>query len=173
MIHFILVVISNTPRWVWFILAWVTLMGLLQTRQQTVSRLRVLVQPAAMGTLSLWSTSAVFGWHLTVQPMWLVGLAMGLALNRALILPRSVTALADGRFVIGGSWIPLALMLSIFALRYVAAASLAIVPALQHELAFAAAVSLLYGLPTGLLVGRATRVLSQGHRVTRLQMAGA
>ena len=173
MTHFILTVISHTPTWVWLILASLTLTGLLQARQHTVSRLRVVVQPVAMGTLSLWSTTAAFGWHLTVQPLWLVGLAMGLMLNRALILPRSVKALDDGRFAIGGSWIPLALILSIFALRYVASASLAIVPALHHEPAFAAAVSLLYGLPTGLLVGRATRVLSHGQRATGLQMVGA
>lgn len=171
MAHFILNVISHTPPWVWLILAGVTLMGLLQTRQHTVSGLRVLIQPMALGSVSLWSTAGAFGWHLTVQPMWLVGLAMGLALNRALILPRSVRALADGRFTIAGSWVPLALMLSIFALRYVAAASLAIVPTLHHEPAFAAAVSLLYGLPTGLLVGRAWRVLGHARRANHWQLA--
>ena len=171
MAHFIFNVITHTPQWVWLILVGLTTMGLLQTRQHTLSRWRVLLQPAALGCLSLWSTSSAFGWYLTVQPMWLVGVAMGLALNRALVLPRSVTALADGRFAIAGSWIPLALMLSIFALRYIASASMAIVPALHHEPAFAAAVSLLYGLPTGLLVGRAVRVLSFGRRADQLQMA--
>lgn len=171
MTTFIINVISHTPPWVWLILVGVTVLGLRQAREYTVSRLRVLIQPAAMGSLSLWSTIGTFGWHLTVQPMWLVGLAMGLALNRALILPRSVQAQPDGRFTIGGSWLPLALMLSIFALRYVAAASLAIAPALQHEPAFAAAVSLLYGLPTGLLMGRAWRVLGHARRVSPLQMA--
>lgn len=156
---FIFAVITHTPPWVWGLLAALVVLGLLQTRDQVVSRPRVLALPLAMGLLSLCSCSLAFGMHASVQPLWLLGLALGVALNRPLGLPRQVHLLHDGRFAIGGSWAPLVLMLSIFALRYAVAATLAIAPRLAAEPAFAAAASLLYGLPAGLLAARAWRVL--------------
>ena len=63
-------VISHTPPWVWVILVGVTLLGLLQARQHTVSRLRVLIQPMALGSLSLWSTSTAFGLICPAMPIF-------------------------------------------------------------------------------------------------------
>jgi hypothetical protein len=105
--------------------------------------------------------------------VWLAGLALGFMLNLRLMLPRRVTALPDGRFAIGGSWTPLVLVLSIFMLRYIGSASMAIVPQLAEVPLFAGVASLLYGLPTGLLAARARRLLQQGPAQSTLQVATA
>jgi hypothetical protein len=156
---FVVAVLTHTPPWVWGLLAALMTLGLLQTRDQTVSPRRVLIQPLALGALSIWSASSAFGMHAAVQPMWLLGMLLGMAVNRGLGLPRRVHVLGDGRYTVGGSWAPLALMLAIFALRYVVAASLAIMPLLASDAAFAAVASLLYGVPAGLLAARALRIL--------------
>ena len=54
---------------------------------------------------------------------WLLGLALGALLNQPLRLPRQVQALSGGRWALGGSWVPMALLMGIFCLRYVIAAS--------------------------------------------------
>lgn len=157
---FIVTVLTHTPIWVWCLLAALLALGLRQTRDHQVSRPRVLLQPLAMGAWSLASASSAFGWQLAVQPAWLAGAAAGFALNHWLGLPRRVQSLGNGRYAIGGSWTPLALILAIFVLRYAAAVALAMVPALAAVQAFEGIASLLYGLPIGLLAARAARVLS-------------
>jgi hypothetical protein len=161
---FLFNVLTHTPPWVWVLLAALVTLGLMQTRDQIVSRARMLAQPLALGALSLWSASVAFGLHASVQAMWLLGLTLGVSASHVLGLPRRVRPLPDGRFAIGGSWTPLVLMLSIFALRYGVAASLAIAPRLVAEPAFAALASLCYGLPAGLLVARALHVRVQPGR---------
>jgi hypothetical protein len=131
----------------------------------------VLLQPALLGAWSLWSASGIFGWHPTVQPSWALGIGLGYALNFALMLPRRVQALPDGRYAIGASWAPLLLILAIFTLRYVVSASLAVVPQLASEASFAAAASLLYGLPSGLLAARAVRILNPDRQIHAMTMA--
>lgn len=168
---FLLAVVTHTPLWVWGILALLVALGLKQSRDHVVSRGRVAVQPVGMALFSLISASSVFGLHANVQVAWLLGALLGYALNRLLMLPRQVEALPDGRFAIGGSWGPLALMMAIFGQRYVVGASLAIVPALANEPMVAAVASLFYGLPAGLLAARAQRVLAHAPAAPALQTA--
>ena len=170
---FITTVISRTPLWVWVLLAALVALGLMQARDHVLTRTRVLIQPIALGAMSFWSASSAFGWHALVQPTWLVGFALGFVLNQSLRLPRRVQAMPDGRFAVGASWVPLGLILAIFMMRYVGAVSLAVVPQLAALPLFAAAVSLLYGLPSGLLAARARRLLQTGQRPAALQPAGA
>lgn len=159
MTHFILTIVIHTPRWVCALLAALIASGLRQTHDQVVSKPRLLIQPALLGLLSLAGASATFGLHLSVQPMWLLGGVVGLAISRSLGLPRRLRPMGSGRFAVAGSWVPLILTMSIFALRYLSSATLAIVPQLAGDLAFAAATSLLYGLPAGLFAARALPVL--------------
>lgn len=159
MTTFILTVISRTPLWVWLLLAALLALGLRQTRDQVLPRWRVVFLPLALGAWSLWSASSAFGWHAHTQPFWLLGAALGVALNLALKLPRRVHTQSDGRVAIGGSLAPLVLIVLIFALRYVGSAALAIAPQLGVMPEFAAASCALYGLPSGLLAARAWAAL--------------
>jgi hypothetical protein len=156
---FALTVFSHTPRWVWAILAALVALGLMQSRDHVVSRARLIAQPLALGALSLVSIASAFGLHALPLAGWATGLALGLALNRPLGLPRQVKALAGERWAIGGSWAPLALLMLIFWLRYAVGASLALSPGLVHTGLFVLAASLLYGSASGLFAARALRVL--------------
>lgn len=159
-------ILTHTPATAWAILAGLIVLGLLQTRDLVVSRTRVLMLPVAMSALSLHGTLKAFAaatGGLLVLPAWAAGFALGWAANGVLRWPGRVQALVPGRWRVSGSWAPLALMLTIFCLRYAVAVALVLQPALGTDLGFAAGCALLYGAASGLLAARAHRVL--GHRV--------
>jgi hypothetical protein len=168
---FLIMIVTRTPAWVWLILAGLIALGLLQARDHVVPRARVIVQPVALGALSLWAVAGAFGLHAMVEGPWLAGVLLGLAVTRVFHLPRRVQALPDGRFAIGGSLIPLAMLMAVFFMRYAVNVSIAIAPALKTDAGFAAVVALLYGVPAGLIAGRALRILAQ--RVTAGQLEAA
>lgn len=167
----LIMIVTRTPAWVWLVLAGLLALGLLQARDHVVPRARVIVQPVALGALSLWGVAGAFGLQAMVEGPWLAGALLGLAATRVFHLPRQVRALPDGRFAIGGSLIPLAMLMAVFFMRYAVNVSLAIAPALKADAGFAAMVALLYGLPTGLLAGRALRILAQRPAAEQLQAA--
>ena len=167
MITFALTLLSHTPPWVWAILALLVALGAVQARDQVLTRQRLLVLPLVMVALSLYAATSAFGPQVGVLLAWGLGAVLGAALNRPLRLPRQVRRQADGRFAIGGSWAPMALLMTIFWLRYGINASLAIVPALASQPAFAGGASALYGAASGLLVARAWRVLQHDQDTAR------
>ena len=167
MITFALTLLSHTPPWVWAILALLVALGAMQLRDHVLTRQRLLVQPVALGALSLYAAVSTFGLQTGALLAWAMGATLGAALNRPLRLPRQVRRQADGRFAIGGSWAPMALLMTIFWLRYGINASLAMVPALAGQPAFAGGASALYGAASGLLVARAWRVLQHDQDTAR------
>ncbi len=162
MTPFALTILSHTPPWVWLILAALVALGLLQARDHVLSARRLLIQPLALAALSVQSALGAFGLQPLVAAGWLLGVVAGAVLNRWLGLPRQVRVLADGRFAIGGSWAPMALLMGIFWLRYAIAASLAMLPALANLPGFELAACAVYGLACGLFGARAWRVWQQG-----------
>ena len=162
MIRFLIDIVSHTPVGVWIGLAVLVALGLAQTRDRDVSAARLWLVPIVTGTLSFLGTWHSFGgagqW--LAAGGWVVGGAAGFASNRALDLPRRAGANADGTFRIGGSFAPLLLFVSIFALRYAVGVALAIAPQLAHESLAALLVGVATGLPAGLLAARSHKVLT-------------
>jgi len=74
--------------------------------------------------------------------------------------------MAEGRLSVPGSWLPLALMLGLFATKFAVGVLVALAPALRHDAAFAASAGLAYGAFSGLFLGRALalRALAAGGR---------
>lgn len=159
MTHFLITMFSNTPLWVWAILAALLTLGFKQARDHVAGRTRLLLQPLVLGGLSVVSAVSAFGPQPATAGGWLLGAAAGVLLNRLLGLPRRVQALPGGRFAIGGSWAPMVLLMAIFWLRYAVAVSLVVAPALRAGSVFALLACALYGLASGLIGARAWRVL--------------
>ncbi|MBI5257563.1 MAG: hypothetical protein HY855_13765 [Burkholderiales bacterium] len=156
--------LTHTPVWVWFLLAALIALGLKQSRDQVVSRTKLLVLPAVLGVLSLAGASNAFGAAPEVVLAWAAGLAAGVSVFTVARLPLRAQALPDDRFAVGGSWLPLVLLLGVFTLRYAVSASLAMTPGLATQAGFALTASVLYGLMSGLFAGRAMRILAQAPR---------
>jgi hypothetical protein len=65
---------------------------------------------------------------------------------------------ATRSFRLPGSWIPLALIVAVFLTRYVVNVDLAMQPALARDGQYTLIVSALYGLTSGMFIGRAARL---------------
>ena len=153
-------IVTHTPVAVWAVLAVLVLVGLRQTRTQTMSAGRVWLVPLVVGAASLAGALRGFAGagELLTGACWAAGAALGFVSNRALDLPRRVSANADGSFTIGGSIAPLLLFTGVFLVRYVVNVALAIQPSLAGNPEAAAAAAIAYGFTTGLLVARSRKI---------------
>ena len=152
--NFALSVLQHTPVWVWGLLAGLAALGLRQSRPHDVSPLRATLLPLAMLLLALAgvlgtfaSPGALLAWAATavaVAAAW-----TGRAAPAARWLP------AEQRFRLPGSWLPMGLMLGIFATKYAVGVGIALHPELTRSAGFALGVSALYGLFSGIFAARA------------------
>jgi hypothetical protein len=154
--------ISGTPVWVWGLLAGLVVLGLLQARTRTIHELRLALLPFAIAAYSFSGLALLFGLSAAGAAAWLAGLATSFGAGLALGRLSGARYLSESRrFVVPGSWIPLAVILAIFLSRYVVAVSLAMHPDLRQAAGFAVGASLAYGLLGGYFPARAARIWFQ------------
>lgn len=153
-------ILQNTPFWVWGIFVLLLVLGLLQTRRRSVSRILVFVLPLVMIPLSFSTIAMTFG----VKPLpviaWAAGIAASLVLNSFVFRAPAGVRFQRGKFEIPGSWIPLVLMMTIFLARFVIGVTRAVNPALVGTDAFTAIVSAILGFCSGLFAARAIKTIS-------------
>lgn len=158
----LLAILSHTPLWVWGLLALLIHIGWKQTCTRDVSTARLVLLPLAIGLMSLWTADAAFAGAVgsaAVIGAWACGFALGLAANRWLDLPRRCHANPDGTFRVEGSLAPLALMLSVFLVRYANGVALAIHPAFKTDATYVILAAIVFAWPAGLLAARSRKVL--------------
>lgn len=154
----ILEILKRTPVWVFFLFALLVYLGYLQSRTRTVSPQRLAILPAAMLSLSLYGVLSAFGVNPIALGAWAIALLVAVVSISFAPFPRGVVR-EEESFKVPGSWVPLALMMTIFFTRYAIAVSLARDPSLRQAAGFIAAVAVSYGLPTGYFVARAVNIL--------------
>ncbi len=150
-----LTILQHTPVWVWAILVALLWAGMMQTVARTVTLRRATLLPASMLALSLWGVVSAFGPGPALAAWALGGLAAaGGSLHAA--GPRGARWSAAGQvFHLPGSWVPLALMLGIFCIKFGVGVSLGLQPGLRVSVGFAPCASLAYGVVSGVFAGRA------------------
>lgn len=155
-------VVRGTPTWVWFLLAGLLWLGLSQALPRRVHLRRVMFGPVALTGLSLWGLGGAFGSSPTFT--WaLLAWALCAAAAFAFVASRQVPSgtvfdATSGRFFIPGSWVPMVTILGIFLIRYVVNVDLAMSHALALDGKYTLAVGALYGLCSGVILGRAGRL---------------
>ncbi len=156
MFIFILQVLAGTPPYAWLVLAALVALGWTQSRPRTMGRTRVAVLPGALLVLSFVGGVSAFGYAADAVGAWLAGVAVAIAAGPTL-LPRPEAAWSVDRHSVrvAGSWWPMALIVGLFATRYVAAVSLALHPEEARDMAFAVPFCFLFGAFSGLFVSRA------------------
>lgn len=150
-------IISHTPTYVWALLAFLVYRGVLASRDREVTLGKLAIIPVVMVGLSLSSLSEQGALGAAVWAVWLCGMLAGAALvfrgsTEAIAINRSAGAVCQR-----GSWAPLALMLAIFATKYLVAVGTAVQPALAHSLPFAVGTTMLFGVFNGVFLGRLAR----------------
>lgn len=166
-------IISHTPLYVWAILAFLVYRGVQASRDREVTLRTMAILPLVMTALALFGIRSAFGLEGVPALFWLTGVAGGAALAWNMVGKGAIVAHPErGVLFLRGSWAPLALMMLIFVMKYVVAIALAIIPALGHDTLFASAICLLYGLFSGLFLGRLLRGVAAYRQAERLTLAG-
>jgi uncharacterized membrane protein len=152
-------ILSNTPVWVWGLLAGLVALGYSQARNRTASLGRVAIMPVVMTAFSIYGTVSTFGHSLMLSSV-LMTWGVAAALVFGVVAKGQGTGSYDAAsrtFTLPGSWAPMVLILGIFATKYVANVALAIHPELVNHEVFALSQAALYGVFTGVFSGRAAR----------------
>ena len=158
-------ILAHVPAWVWFLLAALLALGLSQTRDRWVSAARLRRMPLAFLAFAAWSTVGTFGW----QALTLLGFLGGLWATRQLVLasgwpgPARHDAARDAYFV-PGSWLPLAVMMGIFTVKFLLGMTLAMSPALAQQAGVMLGVSALNGALGSLFLARARNLMAAAVR---------
>ncbi len=148
-------IVQHTPVWIWGLLAGLVALGLSQTRRREMSLTRVTILPLVMVALSLSGVFGAFGPSAVALGGWAAGLGAALAFGRRLVAARGASFSEPTATIhVPGSWLPLVLIVALFAIKYGVGVSLAMHPALATDMPFAAAISLAYGCFSGLFLAQ-------------------
>ncbi len=154
-------ILTHTPRWVWALLAALVALGAAQARPQRLARPRLIVLPAVLVALGLNSSWATFSAHPAMLAAWIAAFAGCSVAGRGWrAAAGTVWSAEHACLLVPGSWLPLALILVVFWLRYALAVGFALHPAWRDDLTLLAAASLLYGAIAGIFAGRALGLLA-------------
>ena len=160
--------LQHIPIWVFALLIGLIALGLLQTRTRKVRARRLLGINIALTIFTLvgvtqqwrptpWLALALLSWAAAcLLVSWTLG--QGAAPDGASYDP------ATRCFTVPGSWLPLALFMAIFACKFVVGMVSATAPGSLHSVQAAIGISSLYGLFSGVLNGRAMRLLKLNTR---------
>ena len=155
-------VLGRTPAWVWALLAGLAMLGYGQVRDREASLVRISVLPFVMTALSIWGMASAFG----ASPMfgytmlvWLAATAIVFAAIAPMPVPAGTTYDASTRtYFLRGSWMPMAMILGIFVTKYIVGVDTAMNPGLARDGAYTLVVGAMYGVFSGLFLGRAARL---------------
>jgi len=157
----LLQIVQHTPLWVWALLVALVAYGLSQARDREVGLARITIVPLVLLALSFSGVVSTFA-HATIAILaWAAGVVAAIALGRPLLKVRGASWSPEaGRLHVPGSWLPLALMLALFLLKYGVGVTLALNHAMATDTLFGAACGLAYGSFSGLFAARAFNLRS-------------
>lgn len=165
-------ILRGTPAWVYFLFIGLVVLGYLQSKPREIAPLSLGILPLALGAFGLARVLGTFGPQPLALAAWGAGIAAALLANRALQQPAGARwSASSGTFHVPGSWVPMALIMSMFFARYALAVSRVMQPGLFASAGFAAAVSFGLGLLSGMFLARAWWVWSRRPAQGLLQRA--
>jgi hypothetical protein len=150
-------IISHTPLYVWFILAALIYRGILASTDREMSFGKLLILPVIMPLLALQDIANKFGLNALTLAAWMAGAALAGVVTWGLFANRISASAQPGKWMVRGSWVPLGVMMAVFATKYAAAILLAISPQLRHDTLAIAFLCALFGCFNGIFFGRLAR----------------
>ena len=152
-------ILTHTPLYVWAILAFLILRGVLAMRTREIALNKLFIIPIVMLVLSLQDIAAKFGMTGLPVVVWTVAATATTALMWQFCAPRVMPAATPGRVIVRGRKLPLVLLLAIFVTKYVATMVVAVQPHLRGDTLFMALVCALFGAFNGYFLGHLARDL--------------
>jgi hypothetical protein len=152
-------ILQHVPVWVFGLLVVLIVAGSLQIAPRQVTLRRGTVMPLVLTIVSLVGVVTTFGRQPLALLAWAAAVTVALALmQRRITRSKLQFDPATSRFHVPGSWVPLGLMLSLFAVKFIVGATLAQHAELAQSLTLAVGASALYGLVSGLFLSRAAQL---------------
>lgn len=152
-------IFTHTPLYVWAILAFLIVRGVIALRTREVAMNKLFIIPIVMAVLSLVDVAAKFGLGGLGFAVWaataLVMVVLLATFGGARVAPTGM----PGRVTVRGSAFPLVLMMAIFVTKYVSSVAVVVMPQLRTDAGFTTGVCALFGVFTGYFVGRLVRDL--------------
>ena len=145
-------IITHTPIWVWFVLALLSYLGILQSKTRSIQRRYLLIAPIIFLPLSLMtlSTSANIALS-TIVLIFAIVVGFGIAKHHFCKQP-IIYQTQTGQWIQRGSFLPLTTYLMIFMCRYIIAASQAMRLPYVTSHGFAVFMGVSLGLGLGVLL---------------------
>ncbi|MEB0029580.1 hypothetical protein QN372_02360 [Undibacterium sp. RTI2.1] len=155
-------IITHTPLWVWAILGFLIYRGVIASKDRVVSLKSICIIPIVMLGLSLQGMLSNFG----IRPLALVSWGLSYILVTALTwkLSKSTTVSvmrAESKVHLTGSWVPLALMMAIFMIKYCVNVMLAIDTHWKTESLFVIICCVLFGILNGVFMGKMLAIVQR------------
>jgi hypothetical protein len=151
--------LTHTPAFVWAILAFLIVRGVLATREREANIRKLFIIPAVMLVMALQDIAMRFGLHGAALAAWGAGVLAAALPIWFLGRPRIMQGSAPGSLRLRGSWAPLCVMLAVFAIKYTAIVATVLHPQLRQDALFAAALCGASGLSNGYFLGSLARDL--------------
>lgn len=152
--------LSHTPLWVFGLFIFLIMLGLQQSRSRTVEAKIIFLLPIGMMFLSFMGLISSFGVSLLPILLWASSLLSLVIVTYRFFPLRSVRYnQAHKLFHIQGSWVPLALMMAIFFTKYFVGVVSSLKPEIVTSVVFTVLLSSLYGVYSGIFMGRAANIL--------------
>lgn len=150
--------LNQIPAWVFFVFAALLYLGMIQSRTRVVTLRRIALPAAAMTALSLYGVIGSFGAAAGPLLAWAAAFGLVLLAGGPVFGARVLGRTRHG-VEIAGSWLPLGLMMAIFAGKFALGMATALAPAAVRDPLVAAGASALFGLLSGAFGVRALSVL--------------
>ncbi|MCU0999583.1 MULTISPECIES: DUF6622 family protein [Stenotrophomonas] len=152
---------SQTPIWVWLLLAFLVTRGIAAMKPGETSLQKLAIVPALFTAWGAWSISHRFGTSLSAWGEWLAGIGTGAALGWLLLDRLKLTMdRSTGKLWRNADFSLLPLLLITFLVKYGFEVAFAVSPSLTANAGFSAAYLLLAGGFTGLFIGKYCRYLA-------------
>ena len=152
-------ILLQTPHWVWGVLAALAVVGFKQTLPRRRSLGSSTTLPLLMAFLSLYGVMSAFSRQPLALAAWVAGGAVTLLLAQTLRVWGEIRWLPQERSVLmPGSWLPLVLLLGLFAIKFAVGVALSMTPGLAVDAAFAGFAGLAYGAFSGVFLARTLAV---------------
>ena len=149
-------ILNKIPYWVFPLLLGLIWLGYSQSRTRQVPLGRTAILPLMMSILSLQGTLKTFGAQPAVLTSWLLGALVAGTVMWRTAMSKDVRYNPHNRpFTVPGSWLPLALLMAVFVLKFCIGVLGATQPALLHQANITLALTSAFGACTGIFIARA------------------
>ncbi len=149
-------ILTHTPLYVWVILALLVMRGVSASRDRETAFGRLIILPILLPLLMLAELAVKYGLASVALPAWAAGAALGSLATWKLSTARLGRG-QEGKVRVPGSWLMMAILMSVFFTKYVATVALIVKPELRTAASFVAPVCLVYGICNGILMARLAR----------------